>query len=102
MPGAGLMRESRCTAIAATAALVCLIALPASSQSLGSGQYCQNTSRGLVCNTLAGPSGTRVYERWENGAAATGSGTGYRHPANNASQLPQSFGAYSNIRGFGQ
>ena len=96
------MRESRCTALLVTAMLFWLAASPASSQSLGSGQYCQNTSRGLICNTLAGPSGTRVYERWENGAAAIGSGTGYRPPANNPSQLPQSFGAYSNIRGFGQ
>jgi hypothetical protein len=96
------VRESRCTAIVGTATLLWLITFPASSQSLGSGQYCQNTSRGLVCNTLAGPSGPRVYERWENGAAATRSATGYRPPANNASQLPQSFGAYGNIRGFGQ
>ena len=96
------MRESRCATIVATAMLVWLITFPAASQSLGSGQYCQNTSRGVVCKTLAGPGGTRVYERWENGAAATRSETSYRPPANNASRLPQSFGAYSNIRGFGQ
>ena len=90
-------------AVVGVATALWLMTLPTSAQSLGSGQYCQNTNRGLVCNPVSGSSGRRVYEQWENGAPARSAGSsGYQPPANDPYQFPRSFGAYSNLRGFGQ
>ena len=76
---------------------------PTAAQSLGSGQYCQNINGRLVCNPIFGSNGGRVYEQWENGTPARSAGSsGYRPPANDPYQFPGSFGAYSNLRGFGQ
>jgi hypothetical protein len=95
-------RAAMCAVVGVTTSLL-LMMPPTSAQSLGSGQYCQNTNRGLVCNPASGPSGGRVYEQWENGAPARAAGSsGYHPPANDPYQFPSSFGAYSNLRGFGQ
>jgi hypothetical protein len=88
-------------------AAVSLAALPSMAQSLGGyREFCQNTGGRVVCRQAAAPAGAtaaRPYERWDNGAPARASGSSndYHYRADDSRQFPQSFGAYSNLGGFG-
>ena len=97
------LRAAKCAVVGITTVLWLMLTLPTSAQSLGSGQYCRNTNGRLVCNPVIGSNGGRIYEQWENGRLLAPAGsTGYRPPASDPHQFPGSFGAYSNLRGFGQ
>lgn len=79
---------------------------PAAAQNAsGYRQYCQTINGHLVCGQTAGSPGapgTRPYEVWENGSPARAPSSLYRYPAPYAPALPQSFGSYNNLYGFGR
>jgi hypothetical protein len=92
--------------IAAVAVATALSLPPALAQSAGDyAQVCHNINGRLACSSVArssSGSSTRPYEQWDDGSPARGSSTGYSPRAGDRHQFPQSFRAYSNLRGFGQ
>jgi len=93
-------------AAVAVATALSLLAMPALAQSAGDyAQVCHNINGRLACSSVArssSGSSTRSYEQWEDGSPARGSSTSYSPRAGDPHQFPQSFHAYSNLRGFGQ
>ena len=85
------------------AAVFSLSVVPVLAQSLGNAQYCRNVGGRVVCSPATVSSGARPYEQWDNGAPARASGSStVPRSYDSAHGFPQSFGAYSAIRGFGQ
>jgi hypothetical protein len=81
-------------------AALSLPALPAMAQSLGGyAQYCRNAGGRLVCGPATASTGTRPYERWDNGtsAQASGSSSAYRYRPD-----PLSLGRPNTLYGFGK
>jgi hypothetical protein len=103
------MRQNTRMGVAAAAAATALsfVALSAMAQSAGDyAQVCRSINGRLACSLVArssiGSGSTRPYEQWEDGSPARGSAAGYLPRAIDPYQFPQSFGARSNLGGFGR
>ena len=102
------MRQSIRTGAAVIVALataLSLAGLPVAAQNAGDyTQLCRNINGRLACSSVApssSGSSIRPYERWEDGSLARGSAAGYSPRTSDPYQFPQSFGARSNLGGFG-
>jgi hypothetical protein len=104
------MRQSIRTGAAVIAALapaLSLASFPVAAQNAGDyTQICRSINGRLACSSVArssiGSGSTRPYEQWEDGSPARGSAAGYLPRAIDPYQFPQSFGARSNLGGFGR
>ena len=103
-----MRRDTRMGAVVVAAATaLSFVALSAMAQSAGDyTQVCQSINGRLACSSVArssiGSGSTRPYEQWEDGSPARGSAAGYSPRVIDPYQFPQSFGARSNLGGFGR
>ena len=95
--GSALIASTVATALTLSASL-------ANAQT--SRQYCQTYNGHLVCKEARGSApanGARPYEIWRDGSPARAPALNqYPSASPDASQFPQSFGAYNNLYGIGR
>jgi hypothetical protein len=102
-----MRQDTRMGAVVVAATALSFVALSAMAQIPGDdAQVCRSINGRLACGSVVrssiGSGNTRPYEQWEDGSPARGSAAGYSPRPIDPYQFPQSFGARSNLGGFGR